>query len=589
MIRRLASAALGASLTGVVGLGVVAAIRGLAPLHLALVACGGVVALAALLWLGEDGVDPLAVRFGAVGLGVLALGAELAGGETGIGLTQTVILVVAAAMAGVGPWVVSRMSRPLPSWAIAIGLVAVGTVLVLTVIEGGPLGHDESAYAVKARSWLYGTHDGGWTIHRAMVPSLVAAAVIPASDSAVALRLMSAVISLLTVVAVWWLGRTLKSNRVGFLAAGLFAIAPSFLRRGAEFLTDVPATGLLLVVAVLLWKWLDRGARDRYLMGAVAVGAVSIYTRYQAAIALLLLALAGALLFWPRVRASGPAILRAAGLGLLLLLPHFIYATSTTGTPWGIFIITGEIAGRQYLGEGFVDYARDFPYLLAGPLGALAILIALAWGGYRLLALRRGGTMGPVDRATFYCLIPALGQFLFLGIVSHGEPRFMFFTVALLFVVTGIAGDEFRKRVPRETYNLVANLTAGAMAVFLLMSGTSVDRNAEARGDGFEVLEQVGAAVVASSQGECGIVTTYTPQLNWYSGCRVIELRDDRIVDLRPPDVNWYLVLFENGKRQPEGEILDGYLQMTGGDTVRIPDPDGGIGDATIWRFRETG
>jgi 4-amino-4-deoxy-L-arabinose transferase-like glycosyltransferase len=399
--------------------------------------------------------------------------------------------------------------------------------------------------------------------------------------------MVSVVISLLTVAAVWWLGRTLKSNRVGLFAAGLFAIAPSFLRRGAEFLTDIPATGLLLVVAVLLWKWLDRGAPDRYLMGAVAVGAVSIYTRYQAAIALLLLALAGALLFWPRVRASGSVILRAAGIGLLLMLPHFIYATAITGAPWGIFTITGEIAGRQYLGEGFVDYARDFPNLLAGPLGALAILIALAWGGYRLVALRRAGTMGPVDRATFYCLIPALGQFLFLGVVSHGEPRFMFFTVALLFVVAGIAGDEFRKRVARETYHLVANVTAGAMAVFLLMSGASVDRNAEARGEGFEVLEEVAIAVVGSSQGECGIVTAYSPQLSWYSGCRVIELRDDRIVDLRPPDVDWHLVLFENGKRQPEGEILDGYLDKAEGDPITVPDPDGGIGDATIWRFAE--
>jgi hypothetical protein len=589
MIRRLSSFALGGSLAGVVGLGIVVAIHGSGPLHLALIALGGVVALAAMFWLGEDGVDPLAMRLGALGVGVIALGAELVGSEAGIGVTQTVLLAVAGATALVGPWMVSRLWRPLPPWAIATGFIAVAAVLVMTVIGGGALGHDESAYAVKARSWLYGTSDDGWTIHRAVVPSLVAAVVLPVSESAVALRVVSVLLSLLTVVAVWWLGRTLKSNRVGFLAAGLFAIAPSFLRRGAEFLTDVPATGLLLVVAVLLWKWLDRGALDRYLMGAVAVGAVSIYTRYQAAIALLLLALAGALLFWPRVRASGPAILRAAGLGLLLLLPHFIYATSTTGAPWGIFTITGEIAGRQYLGEGFVDYARDFPYLLAGPLGALAILIALAWGGYRLLALRRGGTMGPVDRATFYCLIPALGQFLFLGVVSHGEPRFMFFTVALLFVVTGIAGDEFRRRVARETYHLVANLTAGAMAVFLLMSGASVDRNAEARGDGFEVLEQVGAVVVASSQGECGILTAYAPQLSWFSGCRVTELRDNRIVDLRPPDVDWHLVLFENGKRQPEGEILAGYLEMAEGDPITVPDPDGGIGDATIWRIPAEG
>jgi hypothetical protein len=295
--------------------------------------------------------------------------------------------------------------------------------------------------------------------------------------------------------------------------------------------------------------------------------------------------LAGAILFWPRVRASAPALSRAAGLGLLLLLPHFIYATANTGTPWGIFTITGEIAGREYLGEGFVDYARDFPNLLAGPLGAIAILVALGWGGYRLVAFRREGAFGPMDRAAFYCLIPALGQFLFLGIVSHGEPRFMFFTVALLFIVAGIAGDDVRRRVSRGTYRVVANVVAGAMAIFLIMSGASVDRNAEARGEGFEVLEGVAAAVVENSGGECGILTTYAPQLSWYSGCRVMELRQDRIVDLRPPDVNWHLVLFENGKRQPEGEILAGYREMSVGEPIPVADPGGGIGDATIWRM----
>jgi hypothetical protein len=147
MIRRLSSFALGGSLTGVVGLGIVVAIHGSGPLHLALIVLGGVVALAALFWLGEDGVDPLMVRLGAIGVGVLALGAELVGGERGIGVTQTVLLVVAGAVVLVGPWMVSRLWRPLPPWAIGVGFVAVAAVLVMTVIDGGALGHDESAYA----------------------------------------------------------------------------------------------------------------------------------------------------------------------------------------------------------------------------------------------------------------------------------------------------------------------------------------------------------------------------------------------------------------------------------------------------------
>lgn len=587
MLRRFASVVLAAALVAVVGLGIVLAVQGFGPLRVAAFGLAGIIAVASLIWLDLSRVDGLWFRTGAAVTGVAGLGADILGGEAGLGLAQLAVGAVAIVVAVAGPGVLRVIGRPLPASTAWLGLALVGFVLVATVIGGGSLGHDESAYALKARSWLEGTSDGGWTIHRAMVPSLVAFAVLPFSDSDAVLRLVSVAFSLLTVVAVWWLGATVHSRRVGLVAAGLFAIAPSFLRRGAEFLTDVPATGLLLVVSVLIWKWLTERGSDRLLLWAATVGAVAIYTRYQAAVTLLLLAVAGSVLFWPRVRASGAALLRAAGLGLILLLPHFVYATATTGTPWGIFTITGEIAGREYLGQGLVDYARDFPHLLAGQLGAVAIIVAIGWGVYRLRASLRDRRLDLVDRAVFFCLIPALGQLLFLGIVSHGEPRFMFFPVALMLVVAGIAAEAVRKRVPAQAYGVAFNLLVAAMVVFLVMSGTSVDRNAEARGDGTLVLQRAAAAVVDGSEGECGILTTYSPQLNWLSGCRVLDLRQDRFVEPRPAEVDWHLVLFEEGKRQPEGEVLEEYVDIAVGEPITIDDPVDGIGDATIWRLSD--
>lgn len=587
MLRRLVSFVSGASLVAVVGLGIVVAFHG-SPglLHLAVIGVGGAVALLSLMWTGTHGLDSGFLRLGAASVGLVSMAGDLLGGEAGLGVTQVVLLSVAGVGALLGPWIVAPFRRPIPGWVIGGGFVALGVTLVVIAIGAGGLGHDESAYALKARSWLYGTADDGWTIHRAVAPSLVVAAILPFTESALALRLVSVVFSLLTVVAVWWLGRSIASNRVGLFAAAVFAVGPSFLRRGAEFLTDVPATGLLLVVTVLLWKWLtapDPSASA--LMVATGLGAVAIYFRYQSAVALALLAVAAAVLFWPRVRERRGTVLQATALGLALLLPHFVYATANTGTPWGIFTITGEIAGREYLGQGLVDYLRDFPYHLAGTLGAVAIVLALGWSGYRLLLAWRVRRLDPVHRRTLYLLIPALGLFLFLGIVSHGEPRFVFYPVTLLMVVAGMATEEVRRRVSRETFRVMANVLAGGVAVFLLMSGASVDRNAEARGESTVVLEEAAETVAATAQGECGILATYSPQLSWYSGCRVIELRDDRLVELRPTDTDWHLVLFENGKRQPEGGLLEQYLSMAEGEPIVVPDSADAIGDATIWRL----
>src|SRR5690606_34550214 len=155
------------------------------------------------------------------------------------------------------------------------------------VVGSGQLGHDEAAYALKARAWLYDTPHTGWSLHRGIGQSVLAAAVLPFSQSPLALRAVAVVFTLGTVVVLWLLGRDLRSSRVGLLAAAVFAVAPSFLRRGTEFLTDLPAAGLLFVVTWLLWRWLqDPKARNGHLYWAVGVGAVAYYIRYQSILAL---------------------------------------------------------------------------------------------------------------------------------------------------------------------------------------------------------------------------------------------------------------------------------------------------------------
>jgi len=57
--------------------------------------------------------------------------------------------------------------------ALAILFFVVTIALVRAIIEGGALGHDESAYALKARSWLIGTPDTGWQLHRAPALSIL--------------------------------------------------------------------------------------------------------------------------------------------------------------------------------------------------------------------------------------------------------------------------------------------------------------------------------------------------------------------------------------------------------------------------------
>lgn len=571
------SAAVGAATAVVVMAGVAAGVWSRPHLF---VLPAGVLAAAVAAFLAHRDLPPVSFRLGAIVAGAAALAAEVVVSRPGLGVLQIVTLVVAAGVAVVGPPLVSPLTRRLPAWVVWLGLAALVLVLVRIVVEGGELGHDEAAYAVKARAWVAGTPDTGWGLHRGIGQSVLAAVVLPFSRSAAALRFLSVVLSVGTVVAVWGLGRSMRSNRVGLVAAGVFAVAPSFLRRGAEFLSDVPSTGLLVVVAILLWRWIDSApVRHSHLYGAVVVAAAAFYIRYQSILSLALLAVATMLVAWPRVRDSLPIVGRAAGLGLVLLVPHFVFATATTGRPWGIIATTAEAGGRAFLGEGLVDYLRELPDLLAGQLGAGAIIAAVVWAGWML-------GRGDDRRPALFLMVPALGQVAILGLLSHGEPRFVFFPVALAAVAAGLAAEQVGRGVPRELYRAGAGALVVALVASLGLHGERVDRNAEARAETVAALAGAARAVVAESDGPCGIVTGSLPQMTWLSGCHTVayDLRQPRV---RLPDqVDGFLVLSEHGPRQPEGSLREGYLELTEGDPI-VVEGEGGIGDVQVWEVAE--
>ncbi|HJR90813.1 MAG TPA: glycosyltransferase family 39 protein [Acidimicrobiia bacterium] len=553
------------------------------------VTAGIVVVVALAAWAARLGLAGVTFRLGAALAGlVVAVRALMVDG--GLGQVEWLAVAASALAVAAGPGLLAPLTRPVPRWVVLAGLVVLASGLVRVVIGGGGFGHDESAYALKGRAWIQGTPGTGWAIHRGWIQSVLAAAVLPFTSSELVMRLVSVTLTVGTVVAVWWLGRTVRSNRVGLVAAAVFATGPSLLRRGAEFLTDVPSTGLLLVVTVILWRWLTvPRPRPALLWWAVVVGAVAFYWRYQALLSLGLLFVGTVIAFGPTVKERKGAVLGAAGLGIALLTPHLVFASVTTGRPWGVLTFTGEVAGREFLGEGLVDYLTDFPDQLAGQLGAVAIVVALVWLVWRAGAAVRNRRLEKGDRLAIYLAVPALGQILFLGLVSHGEPRFVFYPVALLIVMAAAAVDDLRRRASPEWFRVAVAAFSIAVVGLFALNADRTDRNAESRAASIAVLERASEAVVAEASGPCGILTGATPQMTWFSGCftDLPDLRD--VVVEFDPTLDVFLVIFENGRRQPEGEVLDGYIALSEGEPTRLDDPVDSIGDAAIWSLRPTG
>ncbi len=534
------------------------------------VGCG-----AACGWLATRPTVEAPFRLGAVvvGLGLLLLALIR---SSPLGALEFIGLMAAVAVALIGGRTfITVFSRPVSPRLIACGLGALALVMMAIVVGGGQLGHDEAAYALKARAWLEGTPDTGWDLHRGVGLSVAALPVLLVSDSPEALRGLSVVFSLGTLVALWALGREVRSSGAGVAAAAIFGVAPSFLRRGSEFLSDVPSSGLLFVTSLFLWRWVTADSpRDRDLMWAATSAVLAIYVRYQSVLSLALLAGTFLLIGWGRIRRRISSVLGAAFWGLLLLVPHFAFASAATGHPLGVIMFTAGRGGREYVGQGLEDYAREFGDLLAGQIGAVAIVLGVLWIASSL-------ARGSHRRLALFLAVPSVGQLVALGLISHGEPRFVFFPVGLLILAGVLAWDDLKARASLPAEKAIVSGLVVALFASLGVHGARFDRNAEAMGDSFQALVEAARLIVDATDGRCGVVTGLRPQLTWLSACEtaLFDL-DQPIVQIRG-DVDRFLIFTEGGLREPQGELKQAYRALAIGSPVRI-EGSGSIGDVKV-------
>jgi hypothetical protein len=171
---------------------------------------------------------------------------------------------------------------------------------------------------------------------------------------------------------------------------------------------------------------------------------------------------------------------------------------------------------------------------------------------------------------------------LVLGVVSHGEPRFVFFPLALVAVgAVGGAIDvtaRWRLDARRGARLALSLLLVGSLALSIATTRSSVENRILSN----EPVELSADLVEEMSEGErCAVMTSYTPQVTFYSECFTDIFRTgsdpDRALERLDGDQR-FMVLIEDGKRQPVGEDLAALVA----ETVAGPIPVVGERDSAV-------
>jgi len=406
-----------------------------------------------------------------------------------------------------------------------VALLAASAAFLVPVLVGLSrniaLGYDEALYAQATRHWATFGASGvsGWGIHRPpALPVIGIPFYVAGSGEEWAMRLTGVASGLAIIAAAWWGANTLAGSLAGVVAAAAVAAASPIQVEAASYLTDLPSTAVLLILAVLclnvLWAPRTRW-QDFVLMAALAV--LAFYLRYGAALGVIALVVAALATRRERLISRGAAA--GAVVGAVLLIPHVIGAMSATGSPLGIL----DAARRAAASGGAIplaDYLGWLPFDLVGPIGAGLAVLAAAMSVW-LIARRRDADEPFRGRGLFVAASAGMSLVL-VGVTVHAEPRYVVFPLVLL-VMLGSAGvARFATAPGRRRWIVPAVGTALAIAVVVgAVRTTAVVDDRSARWDW---LRAAARDIGDDARGRpCSVLTSDVPIIAWYSGCRAVN------------------------------------------------------------------
>jgi hypothetical protein len=460
---------------------------------------------------------------------------------------------------------VGAPGRPVAVWEWVLLAIVLGG-LVWSVAQqlaaGEILGHDEAAYATRARSWLEHSTTTSWFAHRGAGLPVLGVAVLYLGGGAVGLRLVGLAFAIALAVGVWALTRRLGGPVGAPVAAAAVAFSPPLLDHAARFLTDLPAAALVVWLVVVVVREAGRpGGPGAGLLWAAPLAAGAWWLRLGAVLPIGIVAVL-AVALWPReVVAAWRWVVATAGLTIGLLWLHFAGAIEAFGTPWGRVLFTSQLTRASEPGTALATYVRDLPAALAGPIVGVLMLVGVVGTGLLLVVRRRWNTAA---RGLVLVAVTATAHLVAMGVSAEPAVRFVFLTIVLCCALGGVVLDALARLLPAPARPLVA-IAATTVVVAVGVGPTTSALVAERHDDDaqFDAMRAAATEILARSAGDCAVMTGYVPQVEWLTGCAARTYGDDPSLERLAPYAgnDRYLLFLRGGKSQPEDDEREALVE----------------------------
>ena len=392
----------------------------------------------------------------------------------------------------------------------------------------GQLTWDEAVYASQARSFVSDIPSAYWATYRPPGLPVLGTVAVVGGFSELALRSVSLALNLSTLALAYLLARQVWGRTAAVLTLLALIGSPAVIQEFRQFHNDLPSTGLLIALMILLWDQLERRVSPSWpLLAAGPLAAGAFYLRFGSAAAILAIAITALILWWRTLLVNWRIMAAAIAVGALCFAPHILDSVQLTGSPIGILRRASNVAvWDQSPIAQFLTYVRWLPTRIAGPVPTLFLVAAAVWTVIEAVAAVRARRWAPL-RPLFWIVTPGLLAGGAIVATSHVNPRFLMFPLTLGLcagagaIVAGVEllGRRYGERAEgwpsaRMTWLLVVGVgAASALTVGAVLVGELLRPPLDSRAS-------AAARIANDAAGApCHVVSGGPPVLAWYSRC----------------------------------------------------------------------
>lgn len=462
-------------------------------------------------------------------------------------------------------------------------LIYIGSLgLLWSFPNNQALSHDEAVYLTKARSWVQGTPADEYRAYRPIGMVVAGSIFLPWGQSENNLRLFGVFSGALVVTFIFLLFQSVFDLRVGIVVSSVVALSGLFMEQAPLFQNDLLSSGLLIGTLWLLSLSFRSFGKSKFIYLAPFFCAISFYLRYGVASTLFIIGIITLIFFYfAKIKDySYKHLYRSTLIFIILLIPHFYYSINIYGNAFEVLLRAGEAAGREYLGEGLIQYIKWIPEELSGRVAGTLMIIG---GLFTIVSLFFHKHLSPKNVQALWLGFIGVISMSLTGLLVHAEHRYVFLPIILLSGVGYAVIFNLLNKYSKIVSNVFFVCSLFMIGYFGVGTYQTTVVSFQNKIDNRSFYTEAASYITSNIDDDekCAVWSAaFRPEISWYSKCFTIGLAEDKYLFEKHFYVHFrnirYAIYFTNlevrqlypGNSEEYGVILDEVYRAETGDRL---------------------